>query len=150
MSKVVAVKMLIQDLTALERACTRLGLELVRGQQTYRWYGDRGQKEGVPEGFQRAELGHCEHAIRIPNNPTAYEIGVVTRRDGQAGYTLLWDSWNKGYGMTDYVGEGCETLSQMYTMEVALDQFAQLNHYMIEEQQTENGDIILTFAAQGA
>jgi len=39
MSHIVEVNLLVQDLNALHRACHRLGLELVRGQQTYRWYG---------------------------------------------------------------------------------------------------------------
>ncbi len=146
MSKVVAIQFLIQDLTALSRACTRLGLEFVRDQHQYRWYGNRGQEEGVPEGFTREELGACEHAIRVPNNAQAYEIGVVTRRDGQPGYTLLWDSYNRGYGLTDYVGEGAQKLLQAYSLEVTLDQFAQVNHHLIDQQTAENGALILTFA----
>jgi hypothetical protein len=36
MSHIAEVNLLVQDLNALQRACQRLGLELVRGQQTYR------------------------------------------------------------------------------------------------------------------
>lgn len=146
MSKVVAIQFLIQDLNALSRACVRLGLEFVRDQQQYRWYGNRGQEEAVPEGFTREELGTCEHAIRVPNHAQAYEIGVVSRRDGQPGFTLLWDSYNRGFGLTDYVGEGAQKLLQAYSLEVTLEQFAQVNHHLIDQQTAENGAMILTFA----
>jgi hypothetical protein len=146
MSKVVAIQFLIQDLHALSRACARLGLEFIRDQHQYRWYGNRGQNEAVPEGFTREELGTCEHVIRVPNNAQAYEIGVVTRRDGLPGYMLLWDSYNGGFGLTNYVGEGAQKLLQAYSLEVTLDQFAQVNHHLIDQQTAENGALILTFA----
>jgi hypothetical protein len=39
MSHIAEVNLLVHDLNALHRACQRLGLELVRQQQTYRCYG---------------------------------------------------------------------------------------------------------------
>lgn len=108
----------IHDLAALGEACAALGLELVLGQKTYRWYGRSVGDFPLPAGFTAAELGHCEHAIRVPGSKATYEVGVVSRRDanGQAlpGFTLLWDFWNRGYGMMDKVGAGCGLLRQQY------------------------------------
>ena len=81
MSHIAEVNLLVQDLNALHRACQRLGLELVRGQQTYCWYGRSVGDYALPVGFAKEDLGTCEHAIRIPGNDRAYEIGIVTRRD---------------------------------------------------------------------
>lgn len=83
MSHTVEIKdLLIRDLAALGRAATRLGLELVMGQTNYRWYGTVVGDHPFPTGFTNQDIGKCEHAIRIPNQPDAYEIGIVTRRDG--------------------------------------------------------------------
>ena len=76
MSHIAEVNLLVQDLNALHRACQRL--ELVRGQQTCRWYGRSVGDDPVPVGFAKEELGTSEHAIRIPGNDRAYEIGIVT------------------------------------------------------------------------
>ena len=78
MSHIAEVNLLVQDLDALQRARHRLGLELVRHQQTYRWYGTSVGDHPLPTGFAKDDLGTCEHAIRIPGNDHAYEIGIVT------------------------------------------------------------------------
>jgi hypothetical protein len=106
MSHTVEIKdLLIRDLAALGRAATRLGLELVMGQTNYRWYGTVVGDHPLPTGFTSQDIGKSEHAIRIPNQPDAYEIGIVTRRDGLPGYALHWDFWNGGYGLTDRIGQ---------------------------------------------
>jgi hypothetical protein len=107
MSHIAEVNLLVQDLNALHRACHRLGLELVRGQRTYRWYGRSVGDYPLPVGFAKNELGTCEHAIRIPGNDRAYEIGIVTRRDGKPGYALLWDFYQGGYGLVEPVASQC-------------------------------------------
>jgi hypothetical protein len=150
MSKVAALQFHILDLNVLAGACSRLGLELVHGQQQYKWFGNRGQQEAVPEGFTREELGTCEHAIRIPNNPNAYEIGIVTRRDGQPGYTLLWDSWQGGYGLTDAIGKDGSRLFQQYSLGITLQQLATDNLCVLEQSADAQGNIHLTVGAQGA
>lgn len=123
MSHVTTVECQIKDLDALEKACAAIGLELVRGQQTYHWYGRHVGDYPVPEGFKANELGNCEHAIRVKSpaqgHRKPYEIGVVKRRDGKEGYTLLFDFWAGGYGLEAVAGTGCKNLTQQYGVEVA-------------------------------
>ena len=149
MSHIAEVNLLVQDLNALQRACQRLGLELVPGQQTYRWYGRAGGDYPLPVGFAKDELGTCEHAIRIPGNDQAYEIGIVTRRDGKPGYALLWDFYQGGYGLVEHVGEQAERLQQMYALEVLLSTVEQMNHCVIEQTHLADGSIELLLAQQG-
>ena len=75
MSHVATIDIEVTDLGTLAAAAKRLGMELVQGQKTYRWFAGR--------------QGDCEHAVRIPGDNKAYEIGVVKRTDGRLGY-----AWN--------------------------------------------------------
>jgi hypothetical protein len=142
MSHVATVDLEIKDLDALDGACKRLGLELVRGQQTYRWWGRHVGDYPVPAGFTKEDLGRCEHAIRIPNDQSAYEIGIVRRRDGKPGYALMWDFFAGGMGMQKHVGEGCAKLKQAYALSIAT-RTAQRNGFRVTEQQGPNGTVVL-------
>jgi len=142
--------LLIRDLDALRRAGERLGLEFIPQQTTYRWYGHSVGDYPLPIGFTKEEMGHCEHALRIPNNNKAYEIGIVTRRDGQPGYALHWDFWNGGYGLTDKIGKEGELLRQAYALEVTLGQLAGMNHCVLNQTQHEDGSIELELGQIGA
>jgi hypothetical protein len=126
MSHVAKINLQITNLDALANACARLGLELVKGQKTYRWYG---RSVGA---YRRADAvaapdGKCEHTIRVKGNPNAYEIGLVKRADGKAGYELVWDHWQGGYGLCEKVMYGkydrrmpanADKLKDWYTAEV--------------------------------
>jgi hypothetical protein len=99
MSHVTAINLFITDLDSLAKACERLGLELVKGQKTFKWYGRFvGDSPGIP-GMKASDYGKCEHAIRVKGNKVAYEIGLIKRRDGKAGYELIWDNWAGGHGL---------------------------------------------------
>ncbi len=114
MSHVISSDLQILSLDALEVACGHLGLELVRNQETYRWYGEFVGDYPLPEGFEEDDLGKCAHAIRIPGDEQAYEIGVVESRTGE-GYVLMWDFFSGGYGMMEKVGgEDCKDLNWEY------------------------------------
>lgn len=115
MSHVVAIEALITDLDALEAACAELGLELVRNQKSYKWYGTSVGDFPLPTGFTAADLGKCEHAIRVKGTTGGYEIGVAKRRDGQPGYTLIYDFWGPGKALQDRAGDKCSRLVQEYT-----------------------------------
>jgi len=142
--------LLIRDLEALKRAGERLGLEFVPHQTTYRWYGYSVGDHPLPIGFTKSDMGHCEHALRIPDNDTAYEIGIVTRRDGQPGYALHWDFFNGGYGLTEKIGEAGELLRQAYALEVTLGQLAGMNHCVLSQTHHEDGSIELELGQIGA
>ena len=82
----------VQDLDALAAAAKDCGLELARNQKTYRWWGTHEGDYPLPAGFAAEDLGKCDHALRQTcGGRGLYEVGVVRRRDGKPGYTLLWD-----------------------------------------------------------
>lgn len=88
MSHITKIDLVIKDLDALAKACGKLGLELVRGQKTFRAY----------------RSGRCEHAIRVKDSDRAYEIGLVKQADGK-GYELKWDAdIGDGGGLYEKVG----------------------------------------------
>lgn len=126
MSHVATVDIEIKDLNALERACETLGLKLMRGQKTYRWYGRSVGDYPLPVGFKASDLGKCDHAITIPGNKQCYEIGICTNPVTKK-TELLWDFWAGGYGMQEKVGGSmCEGLVHEYAKEVAREQVSSL------------------------
>ena len=121
MSHVAEISLEIRDLDALAAAAKELDLELIRDQKTYKWYGRSMGDYPLPVGFKKEDLGTCDHAIRIPGNDRAYEIGVCKRRDGKAGYVLQWDFFSGGYGMAEKVGgDKAQALVQGYATQVAI------------------------------
>lgn len=117
MSHLVTIKHQFLDLDTLATAAKECGLELVRHQRTFKWYGQSVGDYPLPEGFQVEDLGKCEHAIRIPGDSRAYEIGVVRRRDGKPGWTLLFDFWGScGKALEDKAGHRCSGLIQQYVL----------------------------------
>jgi len=103
----------VTDLEALKKAAEDCGLELVENQKTYKWYGRSVGDYPIPAGFKESDLGKCDHALRIPGNREAYEIGVVKSKTG-TGYELLWDFWAGGHGLTAKVGQSGDRLKQAY------------------------------------
>jgi hypothetical protein len=120
MSHIAEIDLHIKDMSALRAACKDLGLVLNEGQKTYKWYGQSYGK--VPDGFTKDDLGKCDHAISIENplDKKAYEVGVVRRRDGKPGFTLMWDFWNGGYGLEAKIGKDAQKLKQRYATHVAI------------------------------
>lgn len=123
MSHVSTLDVVIDDLDALKKACELVGLEFVEGQRTFRWYGrwmndyaadDAAYKNGIkPEDY-----GKCEHAIRIPGNSKAYEIGVARRADGKL--TLVWDFYCGGFGLEEKIGKTGGLLRREYALQVGM------------------------------
>ena len=62
MSHISKIELEVRDLGILSQACHRLGMQFVRGQQTFKWYGKEAE---------------CDHAIMIPG--ANYEIGVINK-----------------------------------------------------------------------
>lgn len=143
MSHLSQIKCFVKDLDAVEEACRRIGgLELVRGQKTFKWYGRFVGDSPMPEGFTVADLGHCAHAIRVKGNGRAYEIGLVPNRDGTPGFTLLYDAWQAGQGLEAVAGKGLNLLKQNYAVSVASRQAKRLG-YRVRETTTTGGKIQL-------
>lgn len=164
MSHVATVDVEITNLDDLDAACKRIGLELVRGQTEYRWYGAHVGDYPLPDGFSVDDLGKCEHAIRVPlDSPfyllspsvvgnvviseIPYEIGVVRRRDGKPGFQLLWDFYRGGVGLNEFVGgpksnhDGkMPKLKQSYAF-AAASRVAKQRGFRVLEQQLPNGSV---------
>ena len=171
-SHVATINVEIKSLDDLESAARSLGLELVRGQQTYRWYGKSVGDYPLPVGFTAEELGRCDHAIRVPLSVTGadrcYEIGVVKRRDGKPGYQLLWDFFDGGrcqfavgdccgpgavedadYNphqtrLVSFVGGNGQKLVQSYARVTAI-RTAQQQGFRVQESRQADGSIKLVF-----
>jgi hypothetical protein len=119
MSYISTIKTEIKDLAALSEACKKIGLKLNEGQTKYKWWGAK--KE-------------CLHAISVPGNSTAYEIGV-NEKNGI--YTLSYDPHVGGYGLEEICGKKCENLTQAYTQTVAIREatkIAKSQGYSITEE----------------
>lgn len=142
MSHVTTVDLEMRDLDDIGDAGKRCGLELVRGQTSFRWYGHALAHYPLPEGFTAEDLGKCDHVLRIPGNDRAYEIGIVKRRDGRPGYTLLWDFYAGGFGLEERVGPDCSKLKQAYGVAVAARQLRRQG-YRVREQHQADGSVVL-------
>lgn len=147
MSHVVDMELDIKDLELLEKACPKLGLEFVRDQTKYKWYGRSVGDTPLPEGFTEEDLGHCKHAIRVKGaGPNTYEIGVMKRKDGRPGYQLIWDFWKGGFGLQDKIGENGGLLKQHYTSLATKKQLLR-EGYRVTETVNKAGEMLLEFVA---
>lgn len=120
MSHVTKVNLKINDLDALDEACTQLGLELQRGKKTHAWWGTFVGDSRAYGDHNPADFGKCEHAIKIKGDKPVnghygpWEIGVVKAKDGE-GYDLLYDTYGgAGQRLTQVVGQDVTTLRKEY------------------------------------
>lgn len=144
MSHVCEMELEVKDLDALQEAAKAIGLELVRGQTKYKWWGHSVGDYPIPAGFTAQDLGNCDHALRIPGNPTAYEVGVVKRKDGKPGYQLLWDFYAGGYGLEKVIGPDGGLLKQSYAVMVAKKQMLRQG-YRATTKKDAKGNVLLSF-----
>ena len=142
-SHVATIDLAINDLDALGAACKRLGMELRRDQQTYKWWGSSVGDYEVPEGVTVEDLGKCDHALSVVGNDRAYEIGVCrSRGQSNSKWTLLYDFFQGGYGLVEKVGQDCCRLKQAYATEVAIKQ-AKKQGFMVHEFAQQDGTVRL-------
>ena len=116
MSHLAKIELEVTDLESLSRACQCLGLSLVQGKTTFKWYnGD----------------GSCHHAIEVPG--AGYEIGLILK---EGKYELQTDYWDKGIEAA--IGKNGGMLKQRYAVERTRAE-ARKKGYRVIEKQTENG-----------
>jgi len=116
MSHLARIELEVTDLESLSRACRHIGLTLVQGKTTFKWFnGD----------------GPCNHAIVIPN--ATYEIGLILN-DGK--YELQTDYFDKG--IETAIGKNGGLLKQRYAVERTRAE-AIKKGYRVIEKQTDNG-----------
>ena len=141
MSHVENVKTKITDLEALKAACVRLGAEFVANKRSYNWFGRSVGDYPLPAGFTAAELGKCDHVVKVPG--VNYEVGVVKAKDGK-GYTMLYDFYGASRGGHDgellrkQFGDGLTKLVDAYSIE-AIRRKAKAQGYIVKETSIEGG-----------
>jgi len=141
-SHVLKLKLDIRDLASLEKAASRLGFVLEL-RSTYKWWGHSVGDYPLPEGFTAEDLGKCDYVLRLANNSTAYEIGVVRRKDGKPGYELLFDFYGAyGRPLIEAIGQDGGKLKQFYAAEVATKNY-QLEGYAVTRKTDKQGRIVL-------
>lgn len=114
MSHVVASETEIPEaqLQTLIEACKHFGLEFIKGQTTYKWYGrfmddyDR-DDAAYKNGIKPEDYGKCVHAIRLPG--CAYEIGVY-KHPQTGNLRLIYDFFGEGRKIDALIGKRCEKL----------------------------------------
>lgn len=116
MSHIAKIELEVTDLKSLSKACKQIGLNLITGKTSFKWYN--GDKE-------------CSHAIEIPG--ADYEIGLVLKNDK---YELLTDFWDKG--IEKAIGKNGGLLKQRYAVERTKSE-ASKKGYRVIEKQTDNG-----------
>ena len=131
MSHVAMVQTIIRDLESLKKAVKEAGLEWREGQTSYRWYNnwvqdysneDAAYRNGIdPKTYGKNSI----HAISVPNNSQAYEIGVCHHPDKEKhpnDYVLVYDNWRGGFGLEQLAGKDCCNIVQKYSQKVVLKQ----------------------------
>ena len=141
MSHVAKIELEVKDLQALRDAAERLGLEFREGQKTYRWWGRTAGEYPLPAGFTAADLGKCDHALRVPGKADAFEVGIAFR-GGR--YHLLWDFYGtRGAPMQKAIGPNGGKLRQAYAIAEAKIA-TRKKGYACVERNLPNGSIQLT------
>jgi len=116
MSHISKIELEVKDLGNLSQACRRLGLELIKGQTSFKWYG----RESA-----------CSHAIKVPG--ADYEIGV-NHRNGR--YELTCDFYDPN--LEKAIGKQGGLLKQAYAVEKTKTE-ARKKGYSVLERQTQTG-----------
>ena len=116
MSHISKIELEVKDLSVLGQACARLGLELIRGKNRFKWYG-----KSAP----------CDHAIKVPG--ADYEIGVVKQNRG---YELNCDFYDRNIEKS--IGRQAGLLKQAYAVAKTKIE-ARKKGYSVLEQNTETG-----------
>lgn len=141
MSHVVAIKLRIKDLNALNAAGQTLGMEMIPAAQ-FKWFGRHVGDYPLPEGFTKEDMGKCVYALRLKGNSEAYEVGVAQSKIHPGEYELLLDFWQGGFGLEDAIGkQGCK-LRQEYSS-VVTQKAMRKQGLRITKSVTSDGKIVL-------
>jgi hypothetical protein len=116
MSHISKIELEVKDLGVLSQACSGLGLQLIRKQSTFKWYGKEAQ---------------CDHAIRVAG--AQYEIGVL-KKEGR--YELQCDFYDRN--IEKAIGQKGGLLKQAYAVEKTKIE-ARRKGYSVLEKRTDTG-----------
>lgn len=143
MSHIAQIDLDIKDLDSLKKACIDLGLNFNEDKKTYKWWGKSVGDWPLPQGFTEDDLGKCDHMISVKDaDSKCYQVGVVRRRDGRPGYTLLWDFFEGGYGLQKAIGDNGNKLKQAYATNVSM-KHARKEGFNVTKKVLPDGRVIL-------
>ena len=146
MSHVTTVNVEVKDLEALKNAAEELGLKYNATATTYKWFGRHVGDYPVPEGMEISDLGKCVASLSIPDNSQAYEVGIIPDKIN-GGFRLIYDFFNKGYGLEEVIGENCSKLKQEYAVQVAM-KAARKQGMMVSRSHRPDGSVVLQARAR--
>jgi hypothetical protein len=158
MSHVVCSKVIITDLSILQRAVERMSrLKWRPDKKKFNWYGKwvndyAAADAAYKNGIDVKQYGNCEVCIQVgySENPhddlINYEIGIVPRKDGQ-GWSIVWDNYDSGTLISEYIGRSAEKLMSLYQEEYVRD-YAEKNGFLLEQGFDEEGNIQLSLIEQ--
>ncbi len=141
MSHLSSVECFVTNLEDLEAVLDPLGCELRRGQTTFKWFG---RWAGGGDALLRQFGGKCEHAVHVKKGGRdCYEIGLITRRDGEPGWELIYDNWQGGYGLEAAVGKDLVKLKNGLLAHVTRQQLSSEGYSVTEEIDPATGNLVL-------
>jgi hypothetical protein len=138
LSHIAKIQVVIKSLDALKAAVQDLGLEWSE-RKSYHWFQRFVGDTVLPEGIKVEDLGKCDYCISVPNNKTAYEVGVVKMPDGT--FTLLYDYWQGGFGLEDLIGKKAQKLVQGYSSALVKQHYKKIGWQV--SSTTKNGKVVL-------
>lgn len=118
MSHIATMQCQIKDLSALEEALGKFNAELRRDQTTFKSY------PGTPN--------RCKHAIRLKDQPTAYEVGLQQRAEADESYDLACDFFDGKLGRA--FGDQLVNLRNEYLATVAENSLSRRGYRIRREQ----------------
>ena len=148
MSHVARLELEVLELEALKKAVKASGLEWKEGQKHHKWYGSwvndyHGANAAYHHGIKPTDYGKCEHAIGVPGNSQAYEIGVCKNPTGK-GHVLVWDFYAGGHGLQALAGDNCSNIVKGYVAEVAKKKMT-AQGYTCTQTKLPTGEVKLQF-----
>lgn len=143
MSHVTKCDLQIKDLGALAKAAEAIGMKLVEGQKTFKWFGQHVGDYPLPTGFTKEDMGHCDHALVVVGaNKNTYSAGVVRNRDGTPGYSLMFDFWAGGHGLMETLGQNANHMRSSYAEAVAMSKLRAMGR-RVSRTVTSSGKVVL-------
>lgn len=143
MSHIVSIDTKITDLGALKKAVTAMGFEWLEGKKTYKWFGRWVGDTPMPANTNQAELGKCEHAIRVPG--AKYEVGVARDLDGS--YVLRYDYFGPG-GLEKVLGQNAGPIVHAYAVQKTLSEAQKMGRGVLSLRTLADGSTEILLAGR--
>jgi len=144
-SHIATINVTFIDLDAVKIMAEQLGLEFVEGAKEYNWYKNwlndyAAENAAYRHGVKPEDYGKCEHKLRVPGQPDAYEVGFVKNPNG-AGYIAVYDLYGpQGKTLTDRIGKDGEKMKCQYVEAAATRQLIRQG-YQVSKETLQDGTV---------